>query len=361
MKEIKYPKALNDLEENQKMMRKLPRSIGDHWSREVDRWLNTEDRQGSVSRPRSHGEPVYPPFSAFCDFLKREARIACNPITSSRTKEEDKKEEPQRRVRFSGNYKNRPVGTSSFASGSSELKSNTSQRKAERKSSESFPLCKSAHNLYDCDKFAKMSQTDRMDVIKSNCLCLGCLKYGHMKKDCRIREVCKSCNGFHPTSIHIDTPRPSEQDSNAGKPQFHTATSATSHRMNALDSKSVSNCGSHSLIVPVWLHHIQDPEKKTLLYALLDDQSDACIVKDDVLQGLCISGRSVQLKLSTVLGEDVVSCQKINGPVVRGFKEESEIPLAGTYSREESLSKRVKFRGQSRYLAGHTWSTLLVS
>ena len=97
-------KVLNDPEENQKMARKLPRNISDCWNRKVDRWLNTEDRQGSVSRPRSHGEPVYPPFSAFCDFLKREARIACNPIISSRPKDEDKKEEPQRRVRFSGNY-----------------------------------------------------------------------------------------------------------------------------------------------------------------------------------------------------------------------------------------------------------------
>ena len=190
------------------MVRKLPRNIGDRRSREVDRWLNTaEDRQGSVSRPRSLNEPVYPPLSAFYDLLKREARIACNPITSSRPKDEDKKEEPQRRARFGSNYKNKPVGTSSFASGSSELKNNTTQRKAERKPSESCPLCKSPHNLDDCDKFAKMCQTERMDVIKSNGLCLSCLKYGHMKKDCRIRKVCKSCNGFHPTSLHVDTPK----------------------------------------------------------------------------------------------------------------------------------------------------------
>ena len=110
--------------------------------------------------------------------------------------------------------------------------------------------------------------------------------------------------------------------------------------MNALDAKSVSNCSSHSLIVPVWLHYTQDPKRKTLLYAPLDDQSDACFAKDDVLQGLGISGPSVQLNLSTVLGEDVVSCQKINGLVVRGFKEEAEIPLPGPYSREEIPVKR---------------------
>ena len=148
------------------------------------------------------------------------------------------------------------------------------------------------------------------------------------------------CNGFHPTSLHIDTTKPSEQDLNAGTPQFHTAMSGTSHRVNTLDAKSVSNCSLHSLIVPVWLHHTQDPEKKTLLYALLDNQLDACFVKNDVLQGLGISGLSIQLKLSMVLGEDMVSCQKINGLVVRGFKEESEIPLPVTYSIEEIPVKR---------------------
>ena len=36
----------------------------------------------------------------------------------------------------------------------------------------------------------------------------------------------------------------------------------------------------------------------------------------------------------------MVSCQKINGLVVRGFKKESEIPLPGAYSRDEIPVKR---------------------
>ena len=40
MKEIKYLKALNDPEENQKMLRKLLRHLADRWTREVNCWLN---------------------------------------------------------------------------------------------------------------------------------------------------------------------------------------------------------------------------------------------------------------------------------------------------------------------------------
>ena len=150
-----------------------------------------------------------------------------------------------------------------------------------------------------------MSLTERLEVVKSNGLCLGCLRYGHMKNDCRGRKVCTTCNGFHPTSLHIDTPRVPQQGVKSAVQPQSTPKEATSHRVNTHDS-NVSTCNSHSLIVPVWLHHKDNLEKRELVYALLDDQSDACFVRDDVIKRLGISGPDVQLKLSTVVGENVV-------------------------------------------------------
>ena len=43
MTEIHYLQALNDPEENQKLVRKLPRNICDRWGREVDQWLNRKE------------------------------------------------------------------------------------------------------------------------------------------------------------------------------------------------------------------------------------------------------------------------------------------------------------------------------
>ena len=40
---MKYLKVLDDPDENQRMVRKLPRYLIDRWSREVDRWLNKDD------------------------------------------------------------------------------------------------------------------------------------------------------------------------------------------------------------------------------------------------------------------------------------------------------------------------------
>ncbi|XP_067027926.1 uncharacterized protein [Acropora muricata] len=331
MKEIKYLKVFNDPDENQKMVRKLPRNVADRWCREIDRWLNNEKQE----------ESGYPPFSTFCEFLKREARIACNPVTMSRIKEQERKEDPQRRRRPISYGRNKPVAAGSFATRSNELKEGSNERRDDRRPKpERCLLCKNNHNLDECDRFALMSQTEKREYVKSRGLCLGCLKFGHMKKDCRGRKTCKKCNGFHPSSLHIDHPVPSDQVAMQAVDQQAKPTEVTSNRVEVQDKKSLNVCSSHSLIVPVWLHHRDNPEKRILVYALLDDQSDACFVKNEILQMLALSGPDVQLRLSTILGEDVVTCQKISGLVVRGFKEPADVALPPAYSREEIPAKR---------------------
>ena len=182
-----------------------------------------------------------------------------------------------------------------------------------------------------------MLHTERIEFVKSNGLCLGCLKYWHMKKDCRGKKVCSACKGFHQTSLHTNVPKPEGKPGTSPK---NPSAEVTSHRVNTHEPEDGGFCDSHSLIVPVWLYQRGYPEKKELVYALLDDQSDACFVSEEILQKLAISGPQVQLKLSTVLGEDFVACQKINDLVVRGVNENQEVMLPKTYSRKEIPAKR---------------------
>jgi hypothetical protein len=55
------------------------------------------------------------------------------------------------------------------------------------------------------------------------------------------------------------------------------------------------------------LYHENNPGKKRMVYALLDDH--ACFVKETTVHTLGTSGPDVKLKLSTVLAEEVV-CSK---------------------------------------------------
>jgi len=156
------------------------------------------------------------------------------------------------------------------------VKSHTSQaRELKHFSVNSEPcLCKNAHNLDDCSQLAQMSQIERRNYIKLKGICLGSLNYGHMKKDCWGRKICKTCSGFHPTSLHIESLGSLEHHANRTvQPQVE----ATSHLVNTAD---LDICNLLSLIVPVWLHQRDSHEKKVLVYALLHDQSDACLVKD---------------------------------------------------------------------------------
>lgn len=162
-----------------------------------------------------------------------------------RTKEGEKKEEFQGKFKFGGRNKNRsrPPHAGTFASGSEEMKGVHNDKKGGKKpSSQRCPLCKNSHNLEVCERLNKMFQTERRDIVKSNGVCLGCLKYGHMKRDFRGRKVCTTCKGFHPTSLHIDPPSPSEQAQNPVTDPQNITTEVTSHRVNTQHTRSLSTC-----------------------------------------------------------------------------------------------------------------------
>ena len=148
--------------------------------------------------------------------------------------------------------------------------------------------------------------------------------------------MCKTCNGFHPTSLHSDPfPHENSRQSDSGN-----TPEASSHRVNLCDMKNIDSSGMHSLIVPVWLHHRKNTNNKLLTYALLDEQSDACFVKEDPLRRLDVNGPEVELKLSTVLAEKVVKSRRVEGLVVRGYSEDVEIPLLKIYSRSSITTRK---------------------
>lgn len=92
MRTVSFLNSLNDAEENQKMTRKLPSYMMNRWGRVVDGWL-TGCHTANLLHDSVSESPSYPPFSEFCKFVEKEARIACNPIISQRAFKS--KEEPR--------------------------------------------------------------------------------------------------------------------------------------------------------------------------------------------------------------------------------------------------------------------------
>ena len=44
------------------------------------------------------------------------------------------------------------------------------------------------------------------------------------------------------------------------------------------------------MILPVWIHHKNDPDRQVKAYAVLDDQSDTCFVTDGVIHKRGVTG-----------------------------------------------------------------------
>ena len=203
--------------------------------------------------------------------------------------------------------------------------------------------CKKQHSLNDCQDFLKLTLEQRKEFVQSKGLCFGCLTWGHVNKNCQRKSVCKICGKFHPTLLHDVaykvTSKVGKKDEDSSKDEEGQG-KASSYRVNLCKDIDQITCPSHSLIVPVWLHHRKNPGRRLLVYALLDEQSDACFIKDGTLRKLGIEGRKVQLYLSTVLAEETVESEKIVGLIIQGVKEEEMIQLPTTYSRDAIPAKR---------------------
>ena len=113
--------------------------------------------------------------------------------TARTQKEEIVKEDLKKGQRSSG-FKRKGMDKHNVLLTDSRELSNSSANNRKEKSSEAShcPLCKTPHGLDACKQFLKKSVTERREIIRANALCLGCLKWGHMKRNCRKRLVCKT-------------------------------------------------------------------------------------------------------------------------------------------------------------------------
>ena len=66
------------------------------------------------------------------------------------------------------------------------------------------PACSGAHRIFNCQKFQKMSLTEKRNLAYTSKLCFNCLGEGHMTKDCPSTSTCKKCHKNHNTWLHAD-------------------------------------------------------------------------------------------------------------------------------------------------------------
>ncbi|XP_028517140.1 uncharacterized protein LOC110246561 [Exaiptasia diaphana] len=158
-----------------------------------------------------------------------------------------------------------------------------------------------------------------------------------MQRKAAMQNMQQRCKP-HATVLHDESSNASVEKS--GEPP--TQERGESAISNCIKAKQPSrrNAATYSLIVPVWLKHQDNPQRKIEVYAILDDQSDVCFITDRVRKDLGLKGKEVQLELSTMCSVEIIDTLRIDGMEVMRNDEKVEISLPKTYSREVIPAKR---------------------
>lgn len=329
MRNLQGLEILNDCRENRKILMKLPDWLVQRWSRIV----------------ADHGNP-YPSFDRFAAFIKKEADIACNPITSVTAFRSPHMKDDIPKASFA---KKRFVGANThFNETSTHSKDDT----VSTASAQACLFCKRTnHTLHNCFGFISKDPGERKNFVQKMGLCFGCLSHGHLSKTCTSKSQCKKCNKRHPTCLHGDyeilkgTPTaeasadrvktlPRGAENASVKPKSGTknvdAVVLTASNTHLQDNDSQMS----SMIVPVYLSSTKDPENEHLVYALLDTQSDTTFILKETADKLTTPSEPTRLRLSTMTSTSLIDCCKFKNLQVRGINSQVRIPLPTTYSRE---------------------------
>lgn len=304
--QVKGLEILNDCEENHKLLRKLPEWIVQRWSRIVVEELDKSQD--------------YPNFARFTKFIQNEAKVVCNPVASPFLINERASEERH--------VKRAKALSTTIQPKSPPIPVSTSRPK---------PPClfckEESHGIAKCPAFAAKTSDDKKVFIQENCLCFGCLRRGHVTKECRGRHSCSKCGRRHPTCLHTErVNEPKERKTEDSKSPDEGANKEVHNVMTHVLTRKPSSTSS---IVPVFVSVASEPEKEILTYALLDTQSDSSFILEDLALELNVDAQPVQLKLSTMTSVDTVVASKLaNNLQVRGFDSETRVRIEQVYSRD---------------------------
>nr|XP_021322660.1 uncharacterized protein LOC108179640 [Danio rerio] len=305
MPHLKTLEVLNDCNENQRILLKLPDWLVSRWNRKV-----MEFRQ-------VYGD--YPKFKEFVDFLSNESDLACDPISSVQALRSVEATKPK----YS---RNQPSQAKTFYT-------NTTQS--------TFPACvfckRTGHGLAKCRRFIEKDVQDRVKFVRTEKLCFGCLQTGHHSRRCENKSTCEKCQKRHPTCLHDDKFK--EYQRSVVKESGDSKEKADGTEIVAVAiTNTIRQEGPNtqtSTIIPVWVSSTKLPDQEILVYALLDTQSDTTFILDEVAQRLKVNMENASLQLSTMSSRSTtIRCHKVSGLQVRGHNSEKIIHLPAVFTRE---------------------------
>ena len=149
--------------------------------------------------------------------------------------------------------------------------------------------CNGTHSISQCDRYKQLSTRDKKAIVKKLKLCINCLGR-HFVADCPSKFNCRTCNGRHHTSLHLD--RMPEQQSGV---------------------TSEATFSGPSVILSTALVGVDDGTGNTLmLRTLLDSGSQASFITADAASKLNVNRSTVDVKVSGIGGRQQAAKESVN-------------------------------------------------
>ena len=163
-------------------------------------------------------------------FIEKQVKIASDPLFGNIQDSPPTKSKSSKTSHFIQRKKE-----SSFATNVTTIKEgDMAQCIGNKIKPSSIPSClfclQTNHLLDNCSKFRMKLHRDKINFIKEKGICFGCLKVGHMSKDCRSHLECNVCNQKHPRILHIE-----RQDKGTSSKQSQQTVSSVCFNCNDTD------------------------------------------------------------------------------------------------------------------------------
>ena len=186
---------------------------------------------------------------------------------------------------------------------------------------------------------------ERSELAKSKGICFLCLCHGHVARQCKESVRCRTCKKPHATLLHFESKNDKNENKRENKAEQVSEEpkeerQRVANRVVVCHNNERKDTSTSCLILPVRICHKDNPDKKVMTYAVLDDQSDTCFVTDSICDKLGIEGPETVIELGTMHAVENIKTQKISGLVASPTDDTVDISLPKAYSRENIPARR---------------------
>ena len=203
----------------------------------------------------------YPDFKQFVTFAEKLAREACDPVYGYEAMKTTK-------VNFVSDYS-----------------------KSQSLLDDRCVACKGSHSLTQCGQFKAMRPYQRLQLVRRNHLCFGCLSKTHMIATCDKSRTCNvdGCNSKHNALLHVNQVRSYTQ---------YNVNSNEGGRSPNVVTGSVNSCMTGNRVyLPLVTVLVNGREPAV---ALLDTGSTNTFITERLASKLSLQGKYVPCRLSTL-------------------------------------------------------------